>query len=311
MTFSALVSWTRSFFPQTSPKDRPTFNVPLPAEIWDVILDFLADDDLLQAACVSRAWNALSIAIVLRRHGASPPFYSFDIPSFAIQAIHISCAVPRINIHTLRCAFPAHDVLRRMRSVREVVAKSPSLTSLSLDFGRDFLVAKSRKGVLHRPETLMSLLCDILRTVMLRIAARVVFVVVDGGIFKITLGKDDLPPSRCFAPAKLGGGRCPCFTIALGNVCFYVDNITAASISSVRNTSRAEQKEFTLIIFPTNSLTLDCAWNSLSLADLSSLLPNLDLPTLRHFTVKNSDEIDPVILEEFMGRHSRAKVEYK
>ncbi|KAK7058120.1 hypothetical protein R3P38DRAFT_1194071 [Favolaschia claudopus] len=311
MTFSALASWTRSFFPQTSPENQATFTVPLPAEIWDVILDFLANDDLLQAACVSRAWNSLSIAIVLRRHGASPPFHSLDIPSFAIQAIHISCVIPRMNIHTLRCAFPAHDVLRRMRSVREVVAKSFSLTSLSLDFACDFLVAKSRTGVLHRPETLMSLLCDILRTVVRRIAARVVFVVVDGGIIKITLGEDDFLPSRCFAPAKLGGGRSPCFTIALGNLCFYVDNITAVSICSVRNTSCAEQKDFTLIVFPTNFLTLDCTINSLCLGDLSSLLPNLDLPTLRHLTVKNSDGIDPVVLEEFMGRHSRAKVEYE
>ncbi|KAF7350546.1 F-box domain-containing protein [Mycena sanguinolenta] len=127
----------------------------LPVELWDVVLNLLNNDGLLLTACVCRTWNEISIALYMRRHNVDGASLILQIPSFLLQPLHISCAVPQI--HTLRCSFPAYGILRRMRSLREVVAKCPHLINLTVDWAYDPF--RTRGGSSNSPETLNTGAC--------------------------------------------------------------------------------------------------------------------------------------------------------
>ncbi|KAK7061617.1 hypothetical protein R3P38DRAFT_665525 [Favolaschia claudopus] len=284
--------------------------IPLPIELWDLVFLSLPNDELLKVALISRAWNQLSIPIYLRRHGLAAPYESLDIPCFILQALHLSSVT--IDIRALRCTFPVYDVLRRMRSLRAVVAKSPNLTSLSVEWTYDLL--KAQYGDTHKQYTYVSLLFDILRTVVDRNPVPVI-VIANGAIARYK--REEIPGSssphfmrrQSFIKRQSSGT----FQFPLGvhdESIFSVNSVHRLEVRSIRTGGTGELACFTLILFPDGWLSLRPS-ERISAADIAEILPHLKLPFLYNLIV-GKDVLDPLAVDGFRERHSQnITVEYE
>ncbi|KAF7362898.1 hypothetical protein MVEN_00640400 [Mycena venus] len=273
--------------------------LPLPVELWDIVLDLLTNDDLLQTGCVCRAWNELSLTIYMRRHNVTASTTSINIPSFFLQALHIACAVPQID--TLRCTFPCYGVLRRMRSLRAVVSKCSHLTTLSIDWGHDPF--KAHYGVKCSPEVLVAIFRNILRIMAKRTHGPVI-VVANETILRFEV--DDIPrwPLITRAAPAMYHGVGPVLLQSTKAESFYLNRLEEVTVRSIRDGSDPLER-FTLITFPTTSLNLRPT-EKLTVADLSAILPHITLPWLYSLYIK-TNAIDPVALSEFRDRHTRLR----
>ncbi|KAJ7909111.1 hypothetical protein B0H13DRAFT_644345 [Mycena leptocephala] len=147
---------SRLWRPRKPPQDL------LPIEVWDLIFTSLTDHALLQTACVCRIFNELSITMYLRRHNVTAATTSLKIPPYLMRSLDLACVTPQID--SLRCKFWTFDVLRHMRSLREVVGKCQDLTEISLSWSDDlFQVHRYDSRVPYSPNALITILRDILR----------------------------------------------------------------------------------------------------------------------------------------------------
>ncbi|KAJ6486986.1 hypothetical protein C8R45DRAFT_930550 [Mycena sanguinolenta] len=279
----------------------------LPVELWDVVLNLLNNDGLLLAACVCRTWNEISIALYMRRHNVGGARVLLQIPSFLLQPLHLSCVVPQI--HTLRCIFPTYAILRRMRSLREVVAKCPHLIHLSVDWGYDPF--RTRASSPNSADVLVAILRDVLRTLAARTRGPV-FVVGNGAIQRFEadeIRRWPLIPRMQF-PAKRGSKGIRASVIAHdvdGDSFSLTDgsSTTSVDVRSIRVAS-GPLESFTQITFPTTILSL-CPTEKVPAEHLSILLSHISLPYLQYLHI-NKDLVDAAALSEFQRNHPRTEL---
>ncbi|KAF7346843.1 hypothetical protein MSAN_01823500 [Mycena sanguinolenta] len=315
MTFS-LIKW---FFPlvnskRLSPLSRASqlfrrlSEVPiLPVELWDVVLNLLDDDGLLLAACVCRTWNEISIAIYMQRHNVHGAPVGLQISARLLKPLHISCAVPQI--HTLLCYFPGYAILRHMRSLRGVVAKSPHLVNLRIDWGYDLFSTHS--GSSDSPKAVVAILRDVLCTLASRTPGPV-FVVENGAIqrFKVndirrlplvvaaqTLTKRDSTDIRTAWMAHHPDGDPFCLTSSSSSLSVDVHSIRVGS---------GPLESFTQITFPPMTLVL-CPTTKIPAEHLSILLSHISIPTLQYLYV-DKHLVDAASLSEFQRNHPQTQV---
>jgi hypothetical protein len=72
-------------------------------------------------------------------------------------------------------------------------------------------------------------------------------------------------------------------------------------VRSIRNGGAGSLECFTLVTFPTASLGLHPT-KLLTAADISAILPHLNLPALQSLAIR-TDEIDGDVLADFQKRH--------
>ncbi|KAF8212673.1 hypothetical protein K438DRAFT_1804935 [Mycena galopus ATCC 62051] len=268
----------------------------LPVELWDVILSELTNDGLLLAACVCRTWNELALALYMRRHNIAAASSSMRIPAFVLQPLHISCVVPQI--HTLHCTFPAYALLRRMKSLRAVVAKCPQLINLSVDWGYDPF--KARTYLPSPPAALVAILRDVLRVLAARTAGPV-----------IVVGNETI---QKFAPEDIG--RWPIIASAESRVSAPVHGNTWKSFWITGSVDAIDVRSikvgsgpldcFTQITFPTRTLTLRPT-DDLSLVDAATILSHIYISTVMFLDIE-TNSIDPVALSKFRDNHPLVKI---
>ncbi|KAJ6577761.1 hypothetical protein B0H19DRAFT_1253072 [Mycena capillaripes] len=86
----------------------------LPIEIWDRIVHDLQDAELLRAATVCRAFNALCVAACFERHTVPVPEGEFgdiqEIPPVALRALRLTCIQPPMQ--ALRCHFQKSNIFQ-------------------------------------------------------------------------------------------------------------------------------------------------------------------------------------------------------
>ncbi|KAJ7263668.1 hypothetical protein B0H12DRAFT_1103356 [Mycena haematopus] len=317
MTFS-LRKWSlpcvrpRSLFrnmAQTLPLFRKLSETPLlPVELWEIVLNLLNNDDLLLAACVCRTWNEISILVYMRRYNVSGAPALLRIPSFLLQALHISCVVPQI--HTLRCSFPHYAVLRRMRSLREVVAKCPQLINLTIDWAYDPF--KARASLRHSSDALVIILRDVLRTLANRTQGPV-FIVGNEDIQRFDaedIRRCQPVLSRAASLAKRVS-RDVCVSVIAQNgngepFCLNTSSsIDSVDVRSIRVGS-GPLESFTQITFPTRTLILRPT-EKVPAEHLSIILSHISIPSLRYLHVDQT-LIDAAALSEFQRNHLRTEI---
>ncbi|KAJ7892521.1 hypothetical protein B0H14DRAFT_3854814, partial [Mycena olivaceomarginata] len=235
----------RSVWPQLFNPSQP---LQLPVELWDVILNLLTNDGLLQTACVSRGWNELSLAIYMRRHNVTPATASIDVPAFFLGALHLACVPPPII--GLRCTFPTFDMPRRMRSLAGVIAKCPRLTSLSAEWRYDPFRAHSGSHA-----AVVTIIRDIVRTLADRTPGPIIVV---GSETIQRFDRKDIPrwPARYLLIGQPRDVRASVLGRGTNtDSSFYLNRLEWVHVRSIRGSSGALGC-FTLVTFPTASLTL-------------------------------------------------------
>ncbi|KAJ7677091.1 hypothetical protein DFH06DRAFT_1169759 [Mycena polygramma] len=288
----------------------------LPSELWDLVLNSLTNDGLLQTACVCRALNEISLSLYVRRHDMNMASTSLRVLSYFLRVMHIACITPRID--TLRCKFRTFDVLRDMRSLRGVLRKCPQLTDISLDWGFNnlFRIHSFDTKVSYPPEALITTLLDVLCTIADRTPGPVV-VVASGSIFRFQ-SKDISHWELLSSKAPPGHGRRRllarlqsvlrrsrprgCVSLAFhdhSGEYLHLDCINSVVVRSIHG--GPELGWFTLITLQTAHLALQPTL-SLPPTYLSTLLAHIVLPALVHLELK-STAIDPVALAAFLNRH--------
>ncbi|KAJ6564177.1 hypothetical protein B0H19DRAFT_1258659 [Mycena capillaripes] len=309
---SLIYSWAGTRLKRPSRKELGDL---LPFELWDLVLEDLTDNDLLQTACVCRGLNHLSLAIYLRRHNITRETTSLNIPSYFLRVLHISCVTS--HIHTLQCKFQTFDLLRHMRSLRELVAKWPDLTEMSLNWSGHNLFAAHRydNRVPYPPDALI----DILREVFLAVVDRTggpVMVVGNGTLNKFR--RDDISGWHlCNAGRRRGTSSIIArvrstlrnntmnshIAVQLhgpnGKI-LHLNHIEAVNVRSIRITSRRLGR-FTLIAFSSTYLVLQPT-SVFSAEDISIILPHIAIPSLERLDLR-THAIDPVALSQFVRNH--------
>ncbi|KAJ7459392.1 hypothetical protein B0H11DRAFT_2059395 [Mycena galericulata] len=159
-------------------------------QIWDAILCDLPDKDLLRAACVCRAFNALCIAACLSRHstllhGQAPPA-DVIMDTFALHALRISSL--QQPIQRLWCHFQNSDIFRHLAALVDFTRKSNDLRDVTVDFPVDLLAAprldapSSKIPRAGSRRELLRELCAVLSVVALKTPGPV-FVIAPGTVF--------------------------------------------------------------------------------------------------------------------------------
>lgn len=275
---------------------NPFQTLELPVELWDEILALLTNDDLLQTACVSRAWNALSLTIYMCRHNVISDTGSIDVPSFFLQALHLACVSPQIT--ALRCTFPAFAVLRRMRSLPGAVANCPHLTSLSVEWRYDPLETLKKS---HARAEIVAIIRNVVRTLADRTPGPLIVV----GSTKIQRFERKEIPARYLLIGQqrdgVGASVLGRVTHAESESSFSFNRLDWVNVRSIRNGGAGSLECFTLVTFPTASLGLHPT-KLLTAADISAILPHLNLPALQSLAIR-TDEIDGDVLADFQKRH--------
>ncbi|KAJ6527516.1 hypothetical protein B0H19DRAFT_542237 [Mycena capillaripes] len=293
----------------------------LPFELWELVLDDLTNDGLLQTACVCRGFNDLSLAIYFRRHDITAETKSLDVPSYILRALHLSCGTP--GFHGLRCKFRTFDVLRHMRSLREVVAKYPDLTHISLEWSDNlFYGHRYDRKIPYASRALVTMLRDVLLTVIHKRGGPVIFLNY-GNIYRFEpkeFSRWRLHPAdntSCgrglIARAKStlqDNTRCSIPAVELHThpgERVDVTQIVELTVRSIRIGS-GPMDRFTVVALWMGSLVLQPT-KSLSSAELSIILPHMVVPGLKTLYLR-TDAISPVALAQFVSCHDIRLIEF-
>ncbi|KAJ7493614.1 hypothetical protein FB451DRAFT_1214917 [Mycena latifolia] len=300
----------------------------LPLEIWDIIFYDVADMDLLRAAVVCRAFNGLCISIYLARYYSYAQPIRLSASSHIISALQLSCDTPHIT--QLVCRLWRSRLRHNLVSLRELIQRSNALREIRLTFSRDlFYTPNFPQGSPYSRRDLLRAFCAMLSTMASKVPGPVV-VIADGSwqsyatlftcrakdiadwrldLFQFNPGRGllgvlqrirrkDRPPT-VRRPVRLHTGKTSKEQP--------LTKIHAVSIMTVRN-DPGPFRCYTLVVFNTSSIT------SLSLhtrphipaEQWTAMLPHLTFPALWELALK-TDGIEPIILREFLLRHTALK----
>ncbi|KAJ7729343.1 hypothetical protein B0H16DRAFT_1587172 [Mycena metata] len=112
----------------------------LPVELWEFIFRHIADPELLHLARVCSTFNAVSIRLLLARHGQGQDIFDrtdLQLSVYTLRGLYLS--LRSFSATRVTCSLDRAETQRNIHLLDALLTRTPNLRHLDLEFNHDLL----------------------------------------------------------------------------------------------------------------------------------------------------------------------------